>query len=147
MENDKPKKQLSTPMLVLVVFLATALVLGAIVLVLLIMNRSSGPARTDIGNELVETIDAVDDLIAEFETTQGCEVDVQAVTAKHDKVNQQVLTIIAQAFGQIGSEPSQDLLDDIEEYSPLLESRGQKLEEVAGDLANRCGFELPDPNL
>lgn len=145
MNGEKSKKPLSTPVLALIVLAATALALGLVVLFVFVLSGSGGPAKTKLGNQIVATIDAVDELIDEFEATDGCAIDTKAITDKHRRVNQQILVVIRQTFREVTSgEPSQDLIDDSEKYGPQLEARGQKLEQVAVDFAAKCGFDLPD---
>lgn len=144
MDDNKPKKQLSTPWLVTIVFLATALVLGVIVLLFFVLSGSGGPAKTKLGNEIVAATGAVDELIEEIESTDGCAIDANTLSSKSQEIGRRVLSVISQSFKEAASgNISQDLTDDVEKYTPQLEASAQKLEQVADDFANRCGYNLP----
>ncbi len=140
MEKDKSKKQLGTPALVAIVFGATILGLTLIVLVVFVWSGSGGPARTKLGNELVGTIEAVDALAAELDETSGCSINPQAFLAKYQKINQQVFAVIAEVLNESQSgTPSADLVADINQYSPPLQTKAGQLEEKINQLVTRCG--------
>ena len=140
MEETKAKKQLSTPALVAVVFGATILGLALIVLFIFVLSGSRGPARTQLGNELYGTIEAVDDLTAELSKTSGCEIDPQTFLSKYQEINTRVFAVIAETLKESRSGvPSADLIADINQYSPPLQTKALQLEEQISQLTARCG--------
>ena len=140
MEETKAKKQLSTRALVAIVFGATVLGLGLIVLFVFILPGSGGPARTQLGNELYGTIEAVDDLTAELDKTSDCEIDPQTLRAKYQEINTRVFAVITETLSEsLSGAPSADLIADINQYSPPLQTKAQQLEEQINQLTARCG--------
>ncbi len=136
----KQIKQLSTPAVVAITLAGTILGLGLIGLLVFRSAGSGGEARTKLGNELVGTIRAVDDLTAELEGVSGCSGDPRAILAKYQEINNRFFAVLAETLeaSQSGA-PSEDLTADINQYSPLLQTKAEKLATVISQFSARCG--------
>ena len=136
----QPRKQLGTPAVVAITLVGTALGLGLIALLAFGLGGSGGEGRTKLGNELIGTTRAVDDLTAELEGISGCSGNPSTILAKYQEISERFLAVLAETLqaSQSGA-PSEDLIADINQYSPILQTKAEKLATVITQFSARCG--------